>query len=156
MHLDELKSIARREYPDIPPHKLVVAIDQSVTPATYSVKPLDTFTLPHDHAIKSMNEEARNDALIEKVQNAPESFTIVEMTIAGGPARAMVMTLATGGFWMLDMDEGRTSDAALGLARATKLGREEDFRRAMQWVFQIADSLPQSSGGNRPRRRLLQ
>ena len=44
----------------------------------------------------------RNDALIEKVQNNPERYTIVDMTISAGSAMSKIMTLATGAFWDID------------------------------------------------------
>ena len=104
---------------------------------------MDGYTL-HEHPMTSMNEEARNDALIEKVQKDPESYTLIEMTIASGVGHAIVITLATGGFWLLDTAEARHPDKYL-LPQAQRIRRDMERSRDLQWLFEAVDNM-QSRG----------
>ncbi|KAI0368385.1 hypothetical protein BV20DRAFT_459675 [Pilatotrama ljubarskyi] len=98
VHLHKLRQVAKRDFPDKPLNQLVISINHAVLPPTYKVKDLMTYDVgPHPEI--TMNAEARNDALIEKVQQNPEKFTLVEMEVSAGQGTHKVLALATGKFW---------------------------------------------------------
>ena len=136
MHISEIRKAAERDFPNTPLTQLVVHIDQSVTPATYGVKELKTYKLDQ-RLVKSTNEEARNEALVEKVQENPEHYTIIDMTTAGGATLSTLMTLATGGFWLLDAVERHRSSSA-----STR--RQDRMENVLDWVFRATEDFEMS------------
>lgn len=141
MHVSEFRRLAERDLPGTPLSEIVVLIDQSVVPSEYSVKPLKNYRST-DQPVTSASEVERNEALVAKVQANPERYTIVDMTIAGGSALQMVMTLATGGFWMLDAVVPRKKPTER-LYDSLGNGGDE-FAQALRWVFQAAEEFEQS------------
>lgn len=147
LHISELRNIAERGFPNTPLPQLVVHIDQSVTPPTYGVQELKAYKLDQ-RLVESANEEARNEALVEKVQDNPEHYTIIDMTTRGGSALQTLMTLATGGFWLLDAVELLESSPG---ARAS----QQEFKRVLDWVFRAAEDFEKSELRRRVRSKKL-
>jgi len=56
------------------------------------VTPIDGYNGPE--TCGSVNAEARNDALLEKVRDNPEKYTLLESSIANGQDGQLVMTLS--------------------------------------------------------------
>jgi hypothetical protein len=102
-HLPQLRSIAAREFPNTPVQGLVICIDYRVIPENYSVRPV----MEHSGTETSgtANEEARNDALIEKVRDNQDKYTLLESKIANGQDGQLVMTLCSS-FWDKDCCTG--------------------------------------------------
>ncbi|CDO69474.1 hypothetical protein BN946_scf184817.g34 [Trametes cinnabarina] len=148
MHLHELRRIAQRDFPNTPLTSLVVSIDHTTLPATYALKDLHTYQIG-PHPMGTMNAEARNEALIEKVQQNPDRFTLVEMEVPAGQGSHMVLALATGAFWGkegVDDEEFDHPVASLGrmggtysrevalkriVARLRKLMRDDPLMRGL-------------------------
>lgn len=99
-HLPLLRSLGKRKFPDTPLTRLVVCIDYNVVPIVFDVKRLDGYTT--GQTTGSMNAIARNDALIEKVQENSTNYTLLESKISCGVSMQCVLTLATGQFWSSD------------------------------------------------------
>ncbi|KAI0348949.1 hypothetical protein OH77DRAFT_1526032 [Trametes cingulata] len=102
MHVPELRRIAKRDFPHVPLHTLVVSLHHTVLPATYAVKKLATY---QPGAGGTPNAEARDAALVERVMRNPDRFTLVEMAAPAGQGTHFVLTLATGVFWGEDVDD---------------------------------------------------
>jgi hypothetical protein len=95
-HLPRLRSLAALNYPDTLAQGLVIGIDYRVTPEKYSVKPIIGYNGPETSG--TVNEEARNDALFEKVRDNQDKYTLLESKIANGEESQLVMTLCSS-FW---------------------------------------------------------
>ncbi|KAF7799425.1 hypothetical protein EIP86_010660 [Pleurotus ostreatoroseus] len=99
-NLPRLRFLGKEKFPDTPFHDLVICIDYTEGPANVSVKRLEGYTIGDTTA--STNLQARNDALIEKVQQNSEKYTLVESRIACGQSMQCVLTQVTGAFWTSD------------------------------------------------------
>lgn len=94
-------SNAALDYPGTPAQGLVIRIDYTKQPESYTVKPLDGYKGPPIGG--SANDEARNDALIEKVKNDQDRYTLIETIIAHGQWGQLLMTVAPS-LWNLCSD----------------------------------------------------
>lgn len=99
-HLPHLRGLAKKEYPNLTYHDVVIKIDYTANPPTYKLTPLTEYNT--GQTMGTANAEARNDALIEKVQENREKYTLLESLIAAGQGRTCVLTLGTGEFWVAD------------------------------------------------------
>ncbi|KIM77726.1 hypothetical protein PILCRDRAFT_11814 [Piloderma croceum F 1598] len=100
-HLPHLRSLAAHEYPDALVQGLVIGIDYRVMPEKYSVQSIVGYRSPE--TIGTVNEEARNDALFEKVRDNQDRYTLLETKIVNGQDAQLVITLCPS-FW--DKDTG--------------------------------------------------
>ncbi|OJT07647.1 hypothetical protein TRAPUB_1472, partial [Trametes pubescens] len=100
-HLTELRAIAHRDFPNVPLHFFTISINHTKRPPKYALCDIRTYMLT-PHRDSTLNAEARNEALIEKVQMHPERFTLIDMTVSAGQGTHVVLALATGDFWKLD------------------------------------------------------
>ena len=88
--------------------------------------------------------EARNDALVEKVQQHPDRFTLVEMAVPAGQGTHVVLALATGELWGkegADDDEGDV----LSMPSGPKGGlhpREAQLRRTIARLMRVVRDDP--------------
>lgn len=101
-HLSYLRSMAAREYPNVDVKTLVICIDYQRSPTKYTLRPSTTRQIREISEI-DISTAARNDAIIEKVTENPEKYTLIESTIAYGLRLQLVTTLVTS-FW--DRDTG--------------------------------------------------
>ncbi|KII90718.1 hypothetical protein PLICRDRAFT_106414 [Plicaturopsis crispa FD-325 SS-3] len=101
-HLPMLRELAAREFPDTPLTGLIICIDYTARPEKYTVVPIHGFV--GRPAEGSVNAIARNEALLEKARDYPGKYTLIQSTISNGRGDTLVMTLATGEFWMGDVD----------------------------------------------------
>ena len=92
-HLPHLRSTAAREYPNTPIQGLVICIDYGAIPEKYSVRPIVRHNGPETSG--TVNEEARNDALFEKVRDNQDKYTLLESTIANGQDGQLVLTMCS-------------------------------------------------------------
>ncbi|TCD64726.1 hypothetical protein EIP91_003682 [Steccherinum ochraceum] len=105
----EFRSKIKAEYPSSPLYDFVLCMDYTVFPMKPSIRPLKGYnTGPVD---ATSNAEARNDALIEKVQNNPERFALIESKISCGRSMQCVLTLGTGEFWTSEAEMFDALDA---------------------------------------------
>ncbi|KAH8079436.1 hypothetical protein BXZ70DRAFT_996345 [Cristinia sonorae] len=116
----DCRKIMERDYPSASIHDFVIYMDYTVVPMKHSVKLLKGFDI--GPTAGTDNAEARNEALVEKVQQNPTRFTLVESKISCGSSEQCVLTLATAGFWEKGSGlEGETEEAYEGV------DDEEDF-----------------------------
>lgn len=99
-HLPRLRSLGKEKFPGTPFHGLVVCIDYTECPAVFSVKRLEGYS--PGETTGTTNSQARNDALIEKVQQNSEKYTLIESIVSCGQSMQCVLTQATGAFWTSD------------------------------------------------------
>ncbi|KAI0352454.1 hypothetical protein OH77DRAFT_1513235 [Trametes cingulata] len=139
VHLPELRKAAKRDFPNTPLNELVVSINHAVLPPTYGVKDLKTYEIgPHPEG--TMNAEARNDALIEKVQQNPDKFTLVEMEVSAGRGTHKVLALATGKFW--DLEEGHEADDSGPYLDSGAYNRDDALRLTVLRLLKKIDEDP--------------
>ncbi|KAJ7133445.1 hypothetical protein C8R44DRAFT_23723 [Mycena epipterygia] len=118
-HLPLLRRLAHAEHPTLRTGELLIRIDYTVVPPTYSVIPLSE--ADHDvHTAGSANAEARNDALLERARENPERYRLVQSRIANGAALQMVLSVVTGNFW-----EGGDAEGSLGESAEGEEGERE-------------------------------
>ncbi|KAI9059087.1 hypothetical protein FKP32DRAFT_1188172 [Trametes sanguinea] len=144
MHVAELRRAARRDFPDTPLHELVISIDHTARPATYGVKALKTYRVEPHVAAASRALEARNDALVEKVQQHPDRFTLVEMAVPAGQGTHVVLALATGELWGregADEEEGDVLSMPSGPQGALH-PREAQLRRTLARLMRVVRDDP--------------
>jgi len=99
-HLPTLRDIAKKEHPTLAPTDLVIRVDYVQLPPVFRLAALDTYSTGPTNA--TVNAEARNDAIIEKVRENRENYTLLESAVASGQSITCVLTLATGSFWTSD------------------------------------------------------
>ncbi|OSD01899.1 hypothetical protein PYCCODRAFT_1468190 [Trametes coccinea BRFM310] len=152
MHIAELRRAARRDFPHTPLHELVISIDHTTLPPTYGVKDLKTYRVEPLAAAapgeSTMALEARNDALIEKVQQHPDRFTLVEMAVPAGQGTHIVLALATGELWGkedADEDEPDVLSRALG-PKGTLHGGDAKMRRIIARLMKVVRDDPVLKG----------
>lgn len=110
-HLPHLREEAKSKFPSVPLSSLIISIDYTGVPSTFTVQSLENYSSPPTSG--SQNAEARHDSLVERVQKNPGSGTLVEARISGGREDAMVATLAAGDVWNLDRGSMTLGDADL-------------------------------------------
>ena len=98
--LPHLRGLLKKEYPTLSYHDVVIKVDYYVNPPTYKITPLAGYTT--GPTAGTANAEARNVALIEKVQQNREKFALLESRVACGEGITCVLTLVTGEFWISD------------------------------------------------------
>jgi hypothetical protein len=98
-HLPHLQSLAAHEYPDTLVQGLVISIDYRVMPEKYSVQSIVGYRSPE--TMGTVNEEARNDALFEKVRDNQDRYTLLETMVVNGQDAQLLITLCPS-FWDKD------------------------------------------------------
>lgn len=98
--MPHLRRLAKKDYPNLTHDDLVIRINYAVVPPTYSLTTLDGYATGPAQA--SDNALARNDAMIEKVQQNRANFTLIESLVSCGQGKTCVLTLARRGFWTSD------------------------------------------------------
>lgn len=96
-HLPQLRSLAQRDYPGLAYHDLVVMVDYTVHPPTYELAPLTGYT--EYRKIRTPSAEARNNALIENVEQNRDKYTLFESFVTTGQGKTCVLSLGTGNLW---------------------------------------------------------
>jgi hypothetical protein len=91
-----------RDFPSVPLSDLMIHIDYTCVPETYSIKPLvKSDELPSEDYVYA---SARTDALIEKAMENPGSYVLIESMISSGDTCLLALTVNTGTFWKGDSD----------------------------------------------------
>jgi hypothetical protein len=106
-HLPLLRKLAAAKFPSTPVSKLLILIDYTKVPETYSVKPIENHHIPSFDINAAV---ARTHALIDKVKNHPDDYSAIESTICGGRMHILVTTLVSARFWNGDRDISVLSD----------------------------------------------
>ncbi|KAH9887647.1 hypothetical protein C8Q73DRAFT_207746 [Cubamyces lactineus] len=141
IHLKELLKVAKRDFPNTRPEELVISIDHTQLPPKYSLKDLKTYTVgPHPEGTN--NAEARNEALIEKVQQNPDRFTLVEMSVSAGRGTHMVLALATGAFWKSGREDEEDFDVEDLARHVAGYKKENALRRTVARLLKVIDEDP--------------
>lgn len=91
-HLPLIRTLAARDYPNLPLNRLIICTDYTCWPQRYSVRPLDKSPETCGHARHSATAEARLEGIIQKAKDEPELVTLLESVIARGFGRRSVMT----------------------------------------------------------------
>jgi hypothetical protein len=103
--------MATKEYPETVNTDLVVCIDYLVNPPKFSVVPIAEYDKHQPETDSTVNAEARNEALIERVRDNPGKFTVIQSKIANGRSKQLVLTIVTGGFWQARQEAWVEDDA---------------------------------------------
>jgi len=104
-HLPQLRSLAARDFENLQLSDLIICIDYTQVPETYSLKQLTDTPGPYSRPTAgSENAEARNKALFTKAREHPGKYTLIESLISQGRTNSVVVTLLIGKFW--DGDTG--------------------------------------------------
>lgn len=98
-NLPSLRKLASEKFPEKTKTALIICIDYTTLPPTYSVVPLEDYEKNRPETNGSSNAEARNDTLIERARDNPGKFTIIQSKIANGQGLQLVLTVVTGSFW---------------------------------------------------------
>ncbi|KAI0088570.1 hypothetical protein BDY19DRAFT_172115 [Irpex rosettiformis] len=99
-HLPRLRGLAKKEHSGLTHQDVIIKINYTVHPPMYGLAPLTGYKT--GLAQGKPNAEARNAALIEKVQQNRESYTLLESQISSGEGITCVLTLVCGDFWSSD------------------------------------------------------
>ncbi|KAJ7769082.1 hypothetical protein DFH07DRAFT_806830 [Mycena maculata] len=113
-YLPSLRRFARTKHPTLRPGELLIHIDYTVVPPTYTVVPLsEAATQSFVTGASSANAGARGDALIERARANPERFGLIQSRIVNGAWQQLVLSVVTGGFWDGDEEDGEGEDETL-------------------------------------------
>ncbi|KAJ7490685.1 hypothetical protein FB451DRAFT_1079464 [Mycena latifolia] len=108
-HLPLLRRLARAEHPALRLCELIMRVDYTAVPPTYSVLPLADAGGHDAPAQGSGNAEARTDALIERARADPDRFGLIQSRVANGAAVQEVLSVVAGNFWEDGDDKGEDS-----------------------------------------------
>ncbi|THH33240.1 hypothetical protein EUX98_g1007 [Antrodiella citrinella] len=140
----QFRKLIKANFPSAALHDTVVCMDYTVLPAKSSVRLLKDYNT--GHTMGSDNAEARNDALVEKVQTHPDRFTLIESKIACGQGHQCVLTLATGQFWTRESMLGPVDDLS---GDDAELGHEDMDHIDFMKVQMMLDSFKDKHEGER-------
>ncbi|OBZ69916.1 hypothetical protein A0H81_10213 [Grifola frondosa] len=81
-HLAHLRQLAQRDFLIVSCSDLVVCIDYCVVPTVFTLKQLRGYEYQYDRALPTY--KAQNTELVERAQDDPASFTLIETTVTHG------------------------------------------------------------------------
>jgi hypothetical protein len=98
--------IASTKYPSLMYTALMININYTVIPPEYSVVPLAEYKAHLPLTKASANDEACNEALIERARDNPGNLTIIQNKIVNGQGLQLVLTVVLGAFGKMDQMHG--------------------------------------------------
>ncbi|KAJ8454929.1 hypothetical protein ONZ45_g19115 [Pleurotus djamor] len=132
-HLSLLKEIAAKKYPGVPLTSLVACVNYDVSDPVYGVELLYGYEKLQPQTGGSAVAIARNEALIERVQENPDRFCLFQSRVANGEGTQLVLTMVGGDFWDTrnttledtgEMSQSLINDA--GAVQSERMSDEED------------------------------